>query len=220
MNYKLLFGLVGILLIALVSCKKAEVSAPPVQEPQAPQAPAPTPAPTSVAAPAPEPESKSAAVPEQKKEGVRRERTIYETTTGKEPVPTESKFTGPEGSFVSSVECGVKDDLATVKVAVTNPTKDKLWLGDRTQVFESGGEMVGLRLNGRFVLDYLECKDYDKEAGLKPGDKISCVATVPPDSNKEKVLIRHALNSLGNPTPNVLYVYSPSGGREQVTFEC
>lgn len=220
MNYKLLVGLVGILLIALVACKKAEVSPPPMQEPQTP-APAPTsvPAPAPAAAPAPEPQPQAAPVKE-KNEGIMRDKKVYETTTGKEPVPTESKFTGPEGSFVSGVECGVKDDLATVNVAVTNPTKDKLWLGDRPQVFDSGGEMVGLRLNGRYVLDYLECKDYDKEAGLKPGEKVTCMATVPPDSNKEKVLIRHAPNSLGNPTPNILYVYSPSGGREQVTFEC
>lgn len=218
MNYKILVGIVGILLIALVGCKKAEVSPPQTQEPQVPEpATLPPPAPTVVPTPEPQPQVVAS---EEKNEGVTREKRIYETTTGKEPVPTESKFTGPEGSFVSSVECGVKEDLATVSVAVTNPTKDQLWLGDRPQVFESGGEMIGLRLNGRYVLDYLECKDYDKEAGLKPGDKVACMATVPPDSNKEKVLIRHAPNSLGNPTPNILFVYSPSGGREQVTFEC
>lgn len=220
MRTKVLFGLFGILIIALVACQRQEAPQPPMPAPSTP-APAPAmPAPAPTPAPAPSPAPEKAAPVKESSEGVTRDKVIYPSTKGEEPVPTESKYEGKEGSFIAGVECGVKDDKATVSLTVQNPTKEALMLGDRPQVFDGGGEMVAIRLNGRYVLDYLDCKDYNKEAGIKSGEKVACSATVPPDSNKEKVLIRHAPNALGNPTPNTVHVYSPSGGREQVQFAC
>ena len=218
MRSKLVFGLFGILLIALVACQRQ-----PMQPPAAPSAPAPAPqaAPAPAPAPAaPAPKAEPAAPVKEAKGDVVRDKVVYPTTKGEEPVPTESKYKGKEDSFVASVDCGVQDDKATVSLTVQNPTKGQLMLGDRPQVFENGGEMIGFRLNNRYILDYVECKDYDQDVGIKPGDKVTCMATVPPDSTAQKVLLRHAPTALGNPSDNNLVVYSPSGGREQVRFSC
>jgi len=230
MNSRLLFGIFGVLLLTLMACSSSR--APVSGTPATPQAPVTQATPAPAPAPAPEPVQPVAKAPasdvtpvkvvEQTTsgDGVTRDKELAPVTTGKAPVGTENKYTGQEGSFIASVDCGTKDGLSTFSVTVMNAAKGQVFIGDRPQVFNNGDEMIGLNLNGRYVVDYVECAAYDEKAGMAPGAKITCSATVPPNSMKEKVVVRHAENLVGNPMVNILNVYSPDLGREQVQFEC
>jgi len=225
MKSRLLFGIFGILLMALVAC------APQPSQPVAPAAPAPAAAPTPAPAPAPAPAAEPAApaetpapaaepaAPAETKPAAETEwkSSIPPKQNNLTAVDTENKYAGEKGGYVTSVDCGVKDGIGTLSVTVQNPTEAKLTLGSRPQVFGGGEEMLALIVNGRHVMEVMQC-----EPGLElnPGDKTTCSATSPVDDRHQWVMIRHGLSALGNPMPNTIQVYSPGKGREQIEFLC
>lgn len=231
MKSRLLFGIFGILLMSLVAC------APKPTGPVAPVAPMPAAAPTPAPAPAPAPEPVAPAETPVETAPATAEETSPEgsATPGGEsdwgssippkrsmypPVPTENKYAGEQGGYIAGVDCGVKDGIGTMAITIQNPTDMTLYLGSRPMTFGGGNEMIALIINGRHVMEVVECADYNKEAGLKPGDKTTCTATSKVDSSREWVMIRHGLSPLGNPMPNTVHVYSPGKGREMVEFLC
>ncbi|MEK6960173.1 MAG: hypothetical protein AABX47_03305 [Nanoarchaeota archaeon] len=228
MKSRLLFGIFGILLMALVACAPRPTGpvAPVASAPAAAPAPAPAPAPAqapepakpvetqATPAPAEEPTTSVEAKPAEEKEWGS---SIPPKQNNLTPVETENKYAGEQGGYVASVDCGVKDGIGTLSVTVQNPTDQVLKLGSRPQVFGGGNEMLALIVNGRHVMEVMRC---EPGLELKPGDKTTCTATSPVDDRYQWVMIRHGLSALGNPMPNTVQMYSPGKGRERVEFLC